>query len=156
MSLVDTRTEPITSYARFAELNARTTGTVAVPGDGAYDALVSPWNVAIAVRPAAVLAARTAQDVVEAVRFAARHGMHVTPQATGHGPMAELVTELLVTTQGLDECVVHPEGWARVGAGVKWLRVVEAAAPHGLAPLSGSITDVGICLLYTSPSPRDS
>ena len=58
--------------------------------------------------------------------------------------MAELLTELLVTTQGLDECVVHPEGWARVGAGVKWLRVVEAAAPHGLAPLSGSITDVGI------------
>jgi FAD/FMN-containing dehydrogenase len=27
---------------------------------------------------------------------------------------------------------------------VKWLAVVEAAAPHGLAPLSGSITDVGI------------
>ena len=47
-------------------------------------------------------------------------------------------------TAGLDECVVHPEGWARVGAGVKWLRVVEAAAPYGLAPLSGSITDVGI------------
>ena len=58
--------------------------------------------------------------------------------------MAELVTELLVTTKRLDEVVVHPEGWARVGAGVKWLRVVEAAAPYGLAPLSGSITDVGI------------
>ena len=96
------------------------------------------------MRPAAVLAAQTAQDVVEAVRFAARHGLLVTPQATGHGPIAELVAELLVTTQGLDECVVHPEGWARVGAGVKWLRVVEAAAPYGLAPLSGSITDVGI------------
>ena len=27
---------------------------------------------------------------------------------------------------------------------MKWLRVVEAAAPYGLAPLSGSITDVGI------------
>ena len=39
---------------------------------------------------------------------------------------------------------MHAEGWARVGAGVKWLRVVEDAAPYGLAPLSGSITDVGI------------
>ena len=76
--------------------------------------------------------------------FAAGNGLRVTPQATGHGPMAELITELLVTTKGLDEVVVHPEGWARVGAGVKWLRVVEAAAPYGLAPLSGSITDVGI------------
>ena len=149
MTLADTRTDLPASYPPFAELDALTTGTVAVPGDGPYDALVSPWNVAVPVRPAAVLAARTPHDVVEAVRFAARHGLRVTPQATGHGPMAELLTELLVTTQGLDECVVHPEGWARVGAGVKWLRVVEAAAPYGLAPLSGSITDVGI-VGYTS------
>ncbi len=143
MTLIDTGTTK-TSEAPFEELDARTTGTVAVPGDEAYDGLVSPWNLAIPVRPAAVVAAQTAQDVVEAVRFAASHDLRVTPQATGHGPIAELLTELLVTTQGLDECVVHPEGWARVGAGVKWLRVVEAAAPYGLAPLSGSITDVGI------------
>jgi FAD/FMN-containing dehydrogenase len=129
----------------FAELDALTIGTVAVPGDKAYDALVSPWNLAVPVRPAAVLAAFDAQDVVEAVQFAARHGIRVTPQATGHGPMAALTTELLVTTKELDEVVIHPdEGWARAGAGVKWLKVVEAAAPHGLAPLSGSITDVGI------------
>jgi FAD/FMN-containing dehydrogenase len=129
----------------FAELDALTIGTVAVPGDKAYDALVSPWNLAVPVRPAAVLAAFDAQDVVEAVQFAARHGIRVTPQATGHGPMAALTTELLVTTKELDEVVIHPdEGWARAGAGVKWLKVVEAAAPYGLAPLSGSITDVGI------------
>jgi FAD/FMN-containing dehydrogenase len=129
----------------FAELDALTIGTVAVPGDKAYDALVSPWNLAVPVQPAAVLAAFDAQDVVEAVQFAARHGLRVTPQATGHGPMAELTTELLVTTKDLDEVVIHPEeGWARTGAGVKWLKVVEAAAPYGLAPLSGSITDVGI------------
>ena len=129
----------------FAELDALTIGTVAVPGDTAYDALVSPWNLAVPVQPAAVLAAFDAQDVVEAVQFAARHGIRVTPQATGHGPIAALTTELLVTTKELDEVVIHPEeGWARTGAGVKWLKVVEAAAPHGLAPLSGSITDVGI------------
>ena len=129
----------------FAELDALTIGTVAVPGDKAYDALVSPWNLAVPVRPAAVLAAFDAQDVVDAVQFAARHGLRVTPQATGHGPIAALTTELLVTTKELDEVTLHPEeGWARVGAGVKWLAVVEAAAPYGLAPLSGSITDVGI------------
>ena len=135
---------PLERRVPFGELNARTQGTVAVPGDEEYDALVSPWNVAVPVRPAAVVAAETDQDVVEAVRFAEHHGLRVTPQATGHGPIADLLTELLVTTKRLDELVVHPEGWARVGAGVKWLRVVEAAAPFGLAPLSGSITDVGI------------
>lgn len=144
MTLLETRFETETAIAPFAELNAVTTGIVAVPGDRDYDAIVSPWNVAIDVRPAAVLDAQTAYDVVEAVRFADRHGLRVTPQATGHGPMAELVDELLVVTKGLDECTVHPEGWARVGAGVKWLQVVEAAQPYGLAPLSGSITDVGV------------
>jgi hypothetical protein len=143
MTIVETRAT-VDRATTFEELDARTQGTVAVPGDDAYDALVSPWNVAIPVRPVAVVAAETDQDVVEAVRFAAANGLRVTPQATGHGPMADLLTELLVTTKGLDEVVVHPEGWARVGAGVKWLRVVEAAAPYGLAPLSGSITDVGI------------
>jgi hypothetical protein len=130
--------------APFEELDALTIGTVAVPGDKKYDALVSPWNLAVPVRPAAVLAAHDAHDVVEAVQFAARHGIRVTPQATGHGPMTELTTELLISTKELDEVVVNPEGWARAGAGVKWLSVVEAAAPYGLAPLSGSITDVGI------------
>jgi hypothetical protein len=148
MTLVEQRADLIHAYAPFADLDASTTGTVAVQGSEEYDALVSPWNLAVPVRPAAVLAARTAGDVVEAVRFATRHGLLVTPQATGHGPIAELVGALLVNTEGLDECVVHPEGqkqgWARVGAGVKWIRVVQAAAPHGLAPLSGSITDVGI------------
>src|SRR3712207_6505383 len=95
MTLLDTRPDTATEVV-FAELDARTTGTVAVPGDPAYDALVSPWNLAVPVRPAAVLAAETALDVVEAVRFADRHGLQVTPQATGHGPMAALTRELLV------------------------------------------------------------
>jgi FAD/FMN-containing dehydrogenase len=132
---------PATPYDR---LRARTTGTVVVAGEPEYEALVTPWNLAIEVRPDAVVAAQTAQDVVEAVRFAREHGLEVTPQATGHGAITAFVGELLINTKGLDECVVHPEGWARVGAGVKWLRVVEAAAPYGLAPLSGSVTDVGI------------
>ncbi len=144
MSIVSLPRTESPSADLFAELDMLTQGTLAVRGDADYEALVSPWNLAIDVSPAAVLAATTAQDVVEAVRFARRHSLQVTPQATGHGPIPSLVGHLLVTTRGLDECVVHPEGWARVGAGVKWLRVVEAAAPYGLAPLSGSITDVGI------------
>ena len=45
----------------FAELATRTLGRVAVPGDADYDALVSPWNVAVPVRPAAVVAAESDQ-----------------------------------------------------------------------------------------------
>lgn len=139
---------PLTDHqltdASLAELRASVTGRVATPDDPAYAGIVSPWNVAIEVQPSIAVEAATADDVVEAVRFARRHGLTVTPQATGHGPIGALVGDVLVATRGLDECTVHPDGWARVGAGVKWLRVVQAAAPLGLAPLSGSITDVGV------------
>ena len=135
---------PLPDSDVYDELRARVDGPLARPGDPLFATLVSPWNLAVDIRPDAVLAARTANDVVEAVRFAGRNGLTVTPQATGHGPIASLVGHLLVTTGGLDECTVHPEGWARVGAGVKWLKGIRAAAPHGLAPLSGSISDVGV------------
>jgi hypothetical protein len=127
-----------------AELRARVIGQVTTPGDPSYADAVSPWQLAIPVQPQVAVEAVCAQDVVETVRFARRHGLTVTPQATGHGPISALVGDVLVTTSRLTECVVHPEGWAHVGAGVKWLRVVEEAAPYGLAPLSGSITDVGV------------
>ena len=128
----------------FAALRARTQGAVLEPGDEGYDALVTPWNVAVPVRPAGVVAAADAHDVVATVRFARAHGLTVSPQATGHGAAVGRTGTLLINTAGLDECVVHPEGWARVGAGVKWGRVVEAAAQHGLAPLNGSSSDVGV------------
>ena len=128
----------------FAGLRARTEGAVLEPGDEGYDALVTPWNVAVPVRPAGVVAATCAQDVVASVRFARSHELTVSPQATGHGAVVGRAGSLLVNTARLDECTVHPDGWARVGAGVKWGRVVEAAAQHGLAPLSGSSSDVGV------------
>jgi FAD/FMN-containing dehydrogenase len=117
---------------------------VHTPEDPRYAELVSPWNLAVDVRPAAVVDARTAEDVAEAVRFAGAHGLTAGVQATGHGAIPGIAGHLLVATEGLDEVTVHPEGWARAGAGVKWLPVIEAAAPYGLAPLNGSSSDVGI------------
>ncbi len=129
---------------RVDALRGRLTGSVHTPGDPGYDALVSPWNLAVPMRPAAVVDARCAEDVAATVRFAGEHGLTAGVQATGHGAESSLAGHLLVVTRGLDECTVHPEGWARVGAGVKWARLVQEAAPHGLAALNGSTTDVGI------------
>lgn len=119
-------------------------GRVAEPHEDAYAALATPWNVAVPMAPAAVVAVRTAEDVATAVRFARSAGMTVGVQATGHGAVASLAGHLLVSTKALDEVTVHPEGWARVGAGVVWSKVIEAAAPHGLAPLNGSSSGVGV------------
>jgi FAD/FMN-containing dehydrogenase len=128
----------------FEPLATRLTGSVHTPDDPGYDALVSPWNLAVEIRPAAVVDARTAQDVVAAVRFAAENGLTAGVQATGHGAIPGISGHLLISTKGLDEVTVHPEGWVRVGSGVKWRRVVEAAAPYGLAGVNGSTTDVSV------------
>ena len=130
--------------APFEELRGSLTGSVHTPDDPEYAVLSSPWKLADPMLPAAVVAVRTAEDVAATVRFAREHGCSVGVQATGHGAESSLAGHLLVVTKGLDEVAVHPEGWARVGAGVKWLPVIEAAAPYGLAPLNGSTSDVGV------------
>jgi FAD/FMN-containing dehydrogenase len=119
-------------------------GPLVGPGEDAYARLVTGFNLAVTPTPAAVVEARDARDVAEAVRFGATAGLAVAVQATGHGVPGTLDGALLVHTGRLDECVVHPDGWARVGAGVRWQRVLDAAAPHGLAPLCGSSPGVGV------------
>jgi hypothetical protein len=133
-----------TMRTSFDALRAELTGSLHTADEPEYDALVSPWNLAVPMRPTAVVAVRTAEDVAAAVRYAGDHGMTAGVQATGHGAERSLAGHLLVLTKGLDEVTVHPEGWARVGAGVKWRTLVEAAAPYGLAGINGSTTDVSI------------
>ncbi|GIF00679.1 FAD-binding oxidoreductase [Paractinoplanes rishiriensis] len=125
-------------------LRGRLTGAVALPGDDLYASLTSGFNLAVRPTPAVVVQALDAQDVAEAVRYAGAAGLAVAVQATGHGIADALDGALLVHTGRLDECVVHPDGWARVGAGVRWQQVLDAAAPHGLAPLCGSAPAVGV------------
>lgn len=125
-------------------LGRRLAGAVHRPGSDGYGRLATPFNLAVPVRPLAVVEAREARDVVEAVRFARRHGLQVGVQATGHGVPESYDGALLVHTGGLDECTVHPDGRARVGAGVRWQRVLDAAGPLGLAPLAGSSPHVGV------------
>jgi hypothetical protein len=125
-------------------LDAALAGAVHTPGEPGYAEHVTPWIVSVQMDPDAVVAARTGADVAAAVRFAGEYGLTASVQATGHGATEGISGQLLISTKGLDECTVHPEGWARVGAGVKWLRVIEEAAPYGLAPLNGSTSDVGV------------
>ncbi len=117
---------------------------VALPGEPGYERC-TPWNVAVPVRPAAVVFATSAHHVAETVRFAAAHGLKVTVQATGHGAVPVGEDAILVQTGAMTDCVVDLQTRvARVGAGARWQHVLDAAAPHGLAPLCGSSPSVGV------------
>lgn len=123
---------------------------VHLPGDPAYETGRVPWNVAIDQRPAAVARIGRVEDVVAVVRAAARHGLRVAPQGTGHGagPMAgrDLSDVVLVRMDALRRVEIDPQRrLARVAAGALWQDVVGPAAEHGLAALHGSSPDVGVC-----------
>ena len=128
-TLADTFVLP-TQRTPLDQLRSRLSGGVYEPTDHEYESLVTPWNLAVPMRPAAVVQARTAADVVQAVRFAGAHGLTAGVQATGHGAVPSLAGHLLVATRGLDEITVHPQQrWARIGAGVKWSELVPHLAP---------------------------
>jgi FAD/FMN-containing dehydrogenase len=120
------------------------TGPVFEPGQDGYAEEVAGFQLAVASRPAVVVGAETADDVVTAVKFAAAHGLPVSVQATGHG-LTVGTDGLLISTRRMTGVEINAEaGTARVEAGVRWGAVLEAAAKHGLAPLSGSSPDVGV------------
>ncbi|MGW7487851.1 FAD-binding oxidoreductase [Streptomyces sp. NPDC054786] len=124
-------------------------GPVLVPGDDAYDAERSGFQRAYRHRPAVIVGAECAGDVVAAVRFARAQGLPVAVQATGHGLSAATDGGLLISTRRMAGVRVDAAArTARVEAGVVWGQVIEAAAPYGLAPLNGSSPGVGV-IAYT-------
>jgi FAD binding domain-containing protein/berberine-like enzyme len=112
--------------------------------DKEFDDARGGMQTAFRHEPAVVAAVRSARDVQDAVAYAAARRLPVAVQATGHGLAVPLDGGVLIATRGLTGVTV--DGAARtayVPAGSRWREVVEAAAPHGLAPPSGSAPSVG-------------
>ncbi|MFL1429787.1 MULTISPECIES: FAD-binding oxidoreductase [unclassified Nocardiopsis] len=125
-------------------LAARLSGAVHAPGSPGHERARTGVQLLDPHRPAAVVEAADADDVRAAVAWAAEHDLPVAVQATGHGRGTGLSGGVLIDTHHMDGVHVDPvRRTARIGAGATWRRVIEAAAPHGLAPLSGSSPSVG-------------
>ncbi|WP_253778566.1 FAD-binding oxidoreductase [Goodfellowiella coeruleoviolacea] len=120
-------------------------GAVRRPDSAGYDDERVGFQLVAAHRPAVVVAARNSDDIRAAVRFAAAEGVPVAVQATGHGLATPLDgTGVLISTRRMTAVTVNAaERTAWVEAGARWRDVIDAAGPHGLAPLSGSLPGVG-------------
>jgi FAD/FMN-containing dehydrogenase len=120
-------------------------GPVHGQGDDGYDAARRPWQLKVDPRPALVVEAAGPADVQAAIRTARDGDLPFAVQSTGHGAVPRADGGLLLKTTALDGVAVDPERRvARVAAGATWSAVIAAAAPHGLAPLSGSSPTVGV------------
>ncbi|GLZ47001.1 FAD-linked oxidase [Actinomycetospora sp. NBRC 106375] len=115
------------------------------PLDTGYAAAVAPFVTTTTPRPDLVVEARSPADVVAAVRWAGGEGRAVTVQATGHQLLSDLAGSVLISTRHLDQVRIDPEArTATVGGGARWQQVIAAATPHGLAPICGSSSHVGV------------
>ena len=127
------------------ELARRVTGPVLAGDDPRVAEEVATFNLAITHRPAVVVGATSAQDVAAAVSWAVANGLPVAAQATGHGPVRAIEDALVVTTKRMCSVTIDADrSTATVGAGARWVDVIGAAAPYGLAGVSGSSSSVGV------------
>jgi len=123
---------------------------VLVPGDAGYDAARRTWNATtFEQQPAIVVLPLRAADVVSAVAFAREHNLSIAAQGGGHGHPRPANGALLVSFADMAAVRVTPAadgsgGTARVEAGARWREVIDAAQPHGLAPLAGFAATVGV------------
>ena len=103
-------------------------------------------------RPMAVVRARDTADVQAVLRVASRFGVPVVPRGLGtglSGGSTALDGCIVLSTERMRSLDIDAAAMvAAVGPGIRNVELKEAAAAHGLwyPP----------CLLYTSPSPRDS
>ena len=118
-------------------------GTAYAPGDEGYDEARVAWNLAADQRPALVVMAEDAADIVAAVRLARERGLGVGVMATGHGAASLPTGGVLVNTSRMKGVHIDPVAQtARIEPGVKWKDVIPEAQKFGLAGLLGSTSDV--------------
>ena len=139
---------PASARARAEMLRGLCGGAVHLPGDPGYHLARTPWNVQVESFPAAVAYPAFPDEIAEVLRAAAAAGLAVAPQGTGHGAaplQGRLGDAVLLRTAALGELSIDEERRiARVGAGVLWGDLVDAAGTVGLAGLHPSSPDVGV------------
>ncbi|WP_371405985.1 FAD-binding oxidoreductase [Kribbella sp. NBC_00662] len=100
-------------------------------------------------RPEVIFPVTDATEVEEAVRYAIDHDKKIAVQASGHGLTGGIDGGVLIATAAFNQVTVDPDRkTAWIEAGATWRDVMEATAPYGLAPLSGSFPGVG-AISYT-------
>ncbi len=123
------------------------TGRVVRPADAAYEQARRGWNLLHAHRPAAVVYARDAEDVVQAVAWAREQGMPLRVRSGGHclEGWNSVDDGLVVDVSELKGVETDAgAGTVTVGAGLDQLEAVTALAAAGVAVPTGTEGSVGL------------
>ncbi|WP_035812516.1 FAD-binding oxidoreductase [Jiangella gansuensis] len=128
----------------FDGFRATLAGQAFAPGDDGYEDVRRPWNLLIDQRPALVVLAGSVADVQATVRLATERGLPLAVQSSGHGAVHPCDDGVVLNVSRLTGVAVDADAQvASIDAGARWRAVLEAAAPHELAGLSGTAPTVG-------------
>lgn len=126
-------------------LREQVTGPVIARGDAAYDEARRAWNLVVDQHPHVIVDAHNTADVVTAVRFARDADLGIAVMGTGHGTIRPADDAVLIRTAQLNEVRIDPDRQtAWIGSGAQWYMVLGPAQEHGLTPLVGSSSHVGV------------
>jgi FAD/FMN-containing dehydrogenase len=118
-----------------------------VPGDPDYDGARRIWNLTYDRRPMVIARCADADDVVAALAMGTAAGMRIAVRGGGHSYAGHSVCDggMVIDLRDLTGLRVDPErGTVTVGPGLTWGAVTEAVGQHGLVPVGGHVSTVGV------------
>ena len=130
-----------------ASLRGSLRGALCLPGEPGYDQARTIWNAMIDRKPAVVVRAAGAADVMAAVSFARKHGLLLAVRAGGHNIAGNAVCDggLLIDLTPMKSVRVDPQArTARVEPGVTLGEFDREAQAFGLATPLGINTTTGV------------
>src|SRR4051794_758901 len=139
---------PTLGEATVQELREAIHGEVLRAGDDGYEEACRIWNGAFDERrPAAIVRASGAADVIAAVGFARSNGLPLAVRGGGHSIAGFSTVDdgLVIDLTGMRDVRVDPAARrAEVGPGAVWADVDHETQAHGLATTGGLVSTTGV------------
>ena len=133
--------------AALETLRGQLRGTLSLPGDPGYDTARTIWNAMIDRRPALIVRAAGAADVIAAITFAATQGLTLAVRAGGHNIAGNAVGDggLMIDLTAMKSVRIDPVAkTARVEPGVTLGEFDREAQAFGLATPLGINSTTGV------------
>jgi len=122
-------------------------GPLCLPGDAGYDEARTIWNAMIDKRPAAIVRAVGASDVIQTVRLAAQHGLELSIRGGGHNIAGTAVSDggLMLDLSRMSSVRVDPKArTVRVEPGALLSDLDRETQAFGLATPVGINSTTGV------------